>query len=395
MPQSYFPVRALSYDPPMQVQAAVLPAAGEPFQLEELTLLPPRAGEVLVQVKAAGVCHSDWHLATGDTRHPLPLVAGHEGAGVVVEVGDGVTQVSPGDHVALNWSPACGHCFYCLNGTPYLCSTYVETIWAGVLRDGETRLRRGNESVYHYCALACFADHTVVDETSCVPLPKDVPFPIAALVGCAVTTGVGAVLNTAQVRPGSSLVVFGAGGVGLSAIMGGKLAGADPIIAVDRAEAKREIALAFGATDFVLAGNEAHGDYEQLTNGSVVQRIRELTGGRGADYAVEAVGLSSVQELCLAAARPGGMIVLAGLSPMGTSTNLPGAIITREEKTVKGSYYGSSFAPRDFPQYAEFYRRGQLDLDRMISKTYKLGEINEAFDVMLQGDAARGVIVWE
>lgn len=379
----------------MQVQAAVLPAAGKPFQIEELTLLPPRAGEVLVQVKAAGVCHSDWHLATGDTQHPLPLVAGHEGSGVVVEVGEGVTSVSPGDHVALNWSPACGRCYYCLHGTPYLCSTYVETIWAGVLRDGETRLRRGQESVYHYCALACFADHTVVDETSCVPLPKDVPFPIAALVGCAVTTGVGAVLNTANVAPGSSLAVFGAGGVGLSAIMGGKLAGADPIVAIDRAESKREIALAFGATDFVLADDSSPLDFSNPEGSSVVRQVRELTGSRGADCTVEAVGLPAVQELSLAAARPGGMIVLAGLSPMGTATNLPGAIITREEKTVKGSYYGSSFAPRDFPQYAEYYRRGQLDLDRMISKTYALEEINEAFAVMLQGDAARGVIVWE
>lgn len=386
----------MPYDPTMQVQAAVLNGPGQPFQLQDLTLLPPRTGEVLVQVKAAGVCHSDWHLVTGDTRHPLPLVAGHEGAGIVVEVGPGVESVARGDHVSLNWSPACGRCFYCLAGTPYLCSAYVETIWAGVLRDGETRLRRGDEPVHHYCALACFADHTVVDETSCVPLPKDVPFSVAALVGCAVTTGVGAVLNTAHVPPGASVAVFGAGGVGLSAIMGAKLAGADPIIAVDRAAAKREIALTFGATHFVRAGDTSgDGTYESLVSSDVVRQIRELTGGRGADYTFEAVGLAAVQELCLAAARPGGMAVLAGLSPMGTTTNLPGAIITREEKTVKGSYYGSSFAQRDFPRYAEFYRRGQLDLDRLISRTFRLDEINEAFAAMLQGDTARGVIVWE
>jgi S-(hydroxymethyl)glutathione dehydrogenase/alcohol dehydrogenase len=178
--------------------------------------------------------------------------------------------------------------------------------------------------------------------------------------------------------------------------MGARLAGADPIIAVDRAEAKREIAMAFGATEFVsAAGEQGDGSYEGLTSSSVVQEIRRLTGGRGADYTFEAVGLSSVQELCLAAARPGGMIVLAGLSPMGTTTNLPGAIITREEKTVKGSYYGSSFAPRDFPRYAEFFRRGQLDLARLISRTYALADINEAFAAMLKGDTARGVIVWE
>ncbi|MDA7978012.1 MAG: Zn-dependent alcohol dehydrogenase [Pirellulales bacterium] len=379
----------------MQVQAAVLPAPGSPFQLEELTLLPPRAGEVLVRVKAAGVCHSDWHLATGDTKHPLPLVAGHEGAGVVVETGPGVTHVASGDHVALNWSPSCGQCFYCLNETPYLCSTYVETVWGGVLQDGETRLRRGDEPVYHYCALACFADHTVVDQTSCVALPKEVPFEVAALIGCAVTTGVGAVLNTANVTPGSSVAVFGAGGVGLSAIMGAKLAGAHPIIAIDRNEAKRETALAFGATDFVTAKEASGREYEALTAGPVVQGIRQLTAGRGADYTIEAVGLSAVQELCLAAARPGGTIVLAGLSPMGTTTNLPGAVITREEKTVKGSYYGSSHGPRDFPQYAEFFQRGQLDLGRLISRRYQLAEINEGFAAMLAGDAARGVITWD
>ena len=223
----------------MKVKAAVLYEPGTPFQVETLDLAPPQEGEVLVRIAAAGVCHSDWHLATGDTRHPLPVVPGHEGAGIVEAVGAGVNTLKPGDLVSLNWAPNCGTCFYCLNDRPSLCATYVEPIWAGTMMDGTTRLSKDGQPVYHFSGLACFAERVVVPQESCILLPHDVPPAVAALIGCAVTTGVGAALNTVRVKPGSDVVVLGAGGVGLSVIMGARLAGAARIIVVDRNEAKR------------------------------------------------------------------------------------------------------------------------------------------------------------
>ena len=366
----------------MQVRAAVFYSPHTPFSIETLDLAAPKAGEVLVRVAAAGVCHSDWHLMTGATKHALPVVPGHEGAGIVEAIGPGVTRVLPGDHVALNWAPSCGSCFYCLNDRPSLCTTYIEPIWAGTMMDGTTRLSKNGEPVYHFSALACFADHTVVPEQCCVKIDSEVPLTIAALIGCAVTTGVGAALNTAQIKPGSSVVVYGAGGVGLSIVMGAKLAGAARIIVIDTSEAKGDIATEFGATDFIMAGPHTVG------------AIQGLTEGRGADYVFEAIGLPAVQEECLLAARPGGLIVLAGISPMGSATNLPGAIITRQEKTVTGCYYGTANPARDFPLYATLYRNGLLDLDRLVSQTYGLDQINEAYADMLQGETARGLIVF-
>lgn len=366
----------------MKIQAAVFYEPGVPFSVEELDLEAPREGEVLVRVAAAGVCHSDWHLMTGATKHAVPVVPGHEGAGVVEAVGSGVTRIKPGDHVALSWAPSCGHCFYCLNDRPSLCETYIGPIWAGTMMDGTTRLSREGSPVYHFSALACFADHAVVPEECCVHIDRDIPLTIAALIGCAVTTGVGAALNTAKIRPGSSVVVYGAGGVGLNIIMGARLAGASRIIAVDTREAKGDIAQTFGATDILMAGPET------------TAAIKRMTNGRGADYVFEAIGLPQVQEACLDAVRPGGLVVLAGVSPMGSGTNLPGAILTRQEKTVTGSYYGSANPARDFPLYADLYRRGLLDLDRLISRTYTLAEINEAYADMLSGEIARGLIVF-
>jgi NDMA-dependent alcohol dehydrogenase len=367
----------------MKIQAAVFYEPGVPFSLETLELAPPQAGEVLVKVAAAGVCHSDWHLMTGATKHVTPVVPGHEGAGIVEAVGPGVTRVKPGDHVALNWAPNCGACFYCLHDRPSLCSTYVAPRWAGTMLDNTTRLSKNGQPVYHFSNLACFAERTVVPEPCCVPLNKQIPLTVAALIGCAVTTGVGAVLNTAKIRPGSRVAVFGAGGVGLSVIMGAKLAGASQIIVIDTSEAKGDMAQAFGATDVLMSGP------------TVVESIQSLTEGRGADYVFEAIGLPAVQEQCLTAVRPGGTVVLVGISPMGSNTNLPGAILARQEKTVMGSYYGSANPVRDFPLLADLYLRDKLDLDRMVSKTYRLAQINEAYADMLSGENARGVIVFD
>jgi len=366
----------------MKTKAAVLYQPNTPFKVEDLELGSPRAGEILIKVAAAGVCHSDWHLMTGATQHALPVVPGHEGAGVVEAVGQGVDKFKPGDHVALNWAPNCGHCFYCLHERPSLCETYIEPIWAGTMMDGTTRLSKNGQPVYHFSATACFAEYTVVPQECCVPLDKSVPLTIGALIGCAVTTGVGAVFNTAPVKPGSSVAVFGAGGVGLNVIMAAKLAGASKIIAVDQAEAKCDMALGFGATDVLMAG------------ASVPDAIRKLTGGRGADTVFEAIGVPAVQEQCLGATRPGGTLVLVGLSAMGSGTNFPGAIIARQEKTVTGSYYGTANTARDFPLFADLYLQGKLDLDKLVSKTYALDEINEAYADMLDGEVARGVIIF-
>ena len=366
----------------MKIQAAVFYEPGKPFSVETLDLEAPRKGEVLVKVAAAGVCHSDWHLMTGATQHAVPVVPGHEGAGVVEAVGPEVTAFQPGDHVALSWAPSCGRCFYCLNDRPSLCETYVGPIWDGVLMDGTTRLSKNGQPVYHFSALACFANYTVVPQECCVRMPKEVPLTVAALIGCAVTTGVGAALNTARFKPGSSVAVYGAGGVGLSVIMGARLAGASRIIAIDKAEGKLAIAKEFGATDAVLAGPEA------------VNAVKALTAGRGADYVFEAIGLPAVQEQSLSATRKGGTLVLVGISPMGSGTNLPGAVIARQEKTITGSYYGTANPARDFPLLAELYRRGQLDLGRLVSKQYPLTQINEAYAAMLSGETARGVIVF-
>jgi len=366
----------------MKINAAVLFSANRHFDVETLDLQPPRSGEVLVKIAACGVCHSDWHVATGDTRQPMPCVTGHEGAGVVVEVGPDVANLHPGQHVALSWAPDCGECFYCLRGQPNLCTTYTDPLWKGVMLDGTPRLSLRGSPVYAYCGLAAFAEYTVVPAQACIPLPDSTPLKAAALIGCAVATGVGAALYTASVRPGESVVVYGAGGIGLNILQGAALCGAYPIIAVDTNPAKQDLAKVFGATHFVPADT------------STIEAVRALTSGYGADHVFESVGTPAVQEASLSAVRPGGVLTLVGLSPMGTGTNLPGALIVRQEKTIKGSYYGSVSPRRDFPKLVDLYAAKRLKLDELISQEYRLDQINEAYAAMLTGGAARGVIVF-
>lgn len=368
----------------MRIKAAVFRQPGTPFSIETLELEEPREGEVLVKIEAVGVCHSDWHLMTGATKHPVPCVPGHEGAGVVVKVGPASEpSLVAGNHVSLNWAPACGRCFYCTHERPNLCNTYLEPIWAGTMLDGTTRLKTlDSKDVFHFSALACFAEYAVVPQQCCIKMPTEIPLPVAALIGCAVTTGVGSVLNTAKVKGGSSVAVFGAGGVGLSTVMGAKLAGATTIIAVDPLESRRKAALELGATEALASGVQA------------TPEIRNLTGGRGADYVFEAAGIPAVQEQCLEAARPGGTIVFSGISAMGSATNLPGSVLVRQEKTVMGSYYGTSNPAEDFTRYAQEYTRGNLPLDKLISKTYGLEDINQAYADMLSGATARGLVVF-
>ncbi len=366
----------------MKIQAALLLEPNGRFVIEALDLQEPQAGEVLVKLAATGVCHSDWHVATGTTKHPLPCVAGHEGAGVVVAVGRGVTRVKEGDHVVLSWTPDCGECHYCQQGRPNLCETFTSPIWNGVMLDGTPRLSWNGQPVYHYCGTACFAQYTVVPQQSCVPVRRDVPLKVASLVGCAVATGVGAVLYTADVRPAQSVAVYGAGGIGLNIIQAAKLAGAHPIIAVDRTDAKLKIARQFGATHGALPDD-------------ALETIRSLTSGRGAEHVFEAVGRPSVQEVALEAVAAGGTLTLVGLAPMNTSTNLSGAAIVRQEKTVRGSYYGTVNPRRDFPMFLDWYAEGRLALDALVTREYRLEQINEAYSAMLTGEVGRGVIIFD
>jgi Zn-dependent alcohol dehydrogenase len=366
----------------VKIRAAVLDRIGGSFAVREVDLDAPKTGEVLVKIAACGVCHSDWHLVTGETKHPLPAVLGHEGAGVVVELGEGVSTVKVGAHVALNWAPYCGECFYCKRGNVNLCEAYVGPMWAGTMQDGTTRLSENGNPIYHYCGLACLAEYVVVPAVSCVVMPPSLPHEIAAVIGCAVTTGIGSVLNTAKVEAGSSVVIFGAGGVGLSTVMGAVIAGATTIIAVDRHPSRLEAAIEMGATHTLLTGPD------------VPNAIKNFTNGRGADYAFEAIGNPKVQEQCLESIRPGGEVIFSGLSAMGSSTNLPGAVLVRQEKTVKGSYYGSANPPLDFVKFAEWYLAGKLPLDRLISKRYFLDAVNEAYADMLGGVTRRGVVVF-
>lgn len=369
----------------MKTRAAVLQSVGAPLVIEELELQPPRANEVLVRVHAAGVCRSDLQVMTGTTPHVLPAVLGHEGAGVVVKCGSESANLRPGDRVIFNWAPACGQCFYCDLRRPALCSVTKDAIWAGVMQDGTPRMYLGRNPVYQYCALGCFSEYVVVAEAACVPLPTNfkIPMPIAALIGCCVTTGVGVVLNTARVPTGSDVVVYGAGGVGLSAILGARLVGAGLVLAVDPVPDRLIKAAEFGA-DGTLAGNDGDASI-----------VRERTESRGADYVIEATGIPSVQEACLEAVRPGGTLVLAGLAPVGSNTNFPAARITRREITITGSYYGTSVPKDDFLQYARYYLEGQLPLDRMITRQYPLEEVMQAYEDLEQGRLIRGVLLMD
>ena len=366
----------------MQMQAAILNEANTPFSIETVELEAPKTGEVLIKMAAAGVCHSDWHVVEGLSYFPMPIICGHEGAGIVEDIGEGVTRVNPGDHVTLSFRANCGNCFYCQNNKPNLCEVYTPVLKSGLLKDGSSRISRNGEPIHIMTGLGCFAEYVVIPEDACVPVREDVPLEVAALVGCAVSTGVGAAIYTADVRPGQSVAVYGAGGVGLNIIMGAVMCGADPIIAVDTNSSKMEIAREFGATHTLYSDDRT------------VEQIQDLTEGRGADHVFESVGLTSLQETAFDATRPGGTLTLVGLTPVGSGTNLPGSVITRTEKVIRGSFYGSVLPQRDFPMFLDLYRNGKLMLDELVTRRYRLEEINEAYQDMLTGEVARGIIVF-
>jgi Zn-dependent alcohol dehydrogenase len=366
----------------VKIAAAVLERTGAPLTVTELELAPPGAGEVLVRLHASGVCHSDENAIDGTAPARCPVVLGHEGAGVVEAVGPGVTRVRPGDHVALSWAPSCGTCAECVRDLPHLCSTAWPAMGEGGLLDGTTRLSRDGEPVYHYSFISSFADATVVPERSCVPIPRDVPFDVAGLVGCAVTTGVGAVWRTAQVRPGDRVAVIGCGGVGLSAVLGALAAGAGTVIAVDVNADKLATAQELGAD----AAVEWAGSAEETAAGVV-----DASGG-GVDYAIEATGRPEAMQAAFLSTRPRGAAVLIGIPREDAVLELPALTIPRMERRVLGSIYGSSRPERDFALTLDLYRRGRLPLDRLVSHRLPLADVEEAFELLRAGDALRAVL---
>ena len=360
----------------------MLERTGGSLTVQELELAPPAAGEVLVRLGASGVCHSDYNAIDGTSETRCPAVLGHEGAGVVEAIGRGVTRVEPGDHVALSWSPSCGACAECLRDLPQLCSTAWPAMGTGGLMDGTTRLSRDDEPVYHYSFLSTFAEACVVPEKSCVRISKDVPFGIAGLVGCAVTTGVGSVWRTAGVRPGDRVAVVGCGGVGLSALMAAVAVGAEPVIAVDATASKLEVAKELGATHGVLwAGSPEE----------TAAAVRDASGG-GVDYAIEATGRPEAMLAAFLATRARGAAVLIGIPREDAVLPLPALSIPRLERRVLGSIYGSSKPERDFPLTLELYRSGRLPLDRLVSHRMPLDRVEEGFALMQSGEALRVVL---
>ncbi len=332
-------------------------------------------------MRASGVCHSDWHCVTGDSEVDLPVVLGHEGSGVVTELGPGVDHLRVGDHVALSWIPNCGMCRECRRGLRHLCATHLGALWAGTMLDGSIRLRDGDgHAVHHLSALSTWATHAVVPSISCVPMP-DVPYEVSALIGCGVTTGVGAAVNRAGVAAGDSVVVFGAGGVGLSIIMGAAAAGAKTIIAVDLQPEKEALARRLGATHFIAAEDP-------------VANVLQTTGGVGCDHAFDAVGNARIAESLNDCLARRGTAVLVGMPPGGTSMSVDPMAFIRQEKMLTGSIFGSADTHQDFVRYANLFRDGRLPIDELITARYALDDINEACANMLTGQSGRGVVVF-
>jgi Zn-dependent alcohol dehydrogenase len=366
----------------MRIRAAVLHEPRQPVSIESVELAPPRAHEVLVRVAAAGVCHSDVRLADGELGDGRwPMVLGHEGAGVVEAVGEGVTHVVPGDRVAFSIVPACRRCEACLAGRFNLCVPAGEAGPRGVLMDGTSRLSLPDgTALQHALMTACFAEHAVVAAAGAIPIPSALPLWQASLLGCGVVTGFGAVRNTARVEAGQSAVVVGCGGVGLQVVAALRLAGADPIVAVDRDPAKLELALGRGATHALESGSA-----------TTAARVARLTGG-GVDHAFEVVGRPETIRLAWDCLRPGGRTTVVGLAPKGVEFSLP-AIELLSDKGIRGSFYGAGDALRDIPYLAELALAGDLDLADVVTSVEPLDAVDQALDRLRRGEGARTVLV--
>jgi alcohol dehydrogenase len=372
----------------MKTKAAVLRRMGvqppyaetKPLSIETIELDPPGRDEVLVRIGAAGLCHSDLSVINGDRPRPLPMALGHEAAGVVEEVGEGVGDLVRGDHVVMVFMPSCGHCLPCAEGRPALCEPGAAANGAGTLLSGARRLHCDGAEVNHHLGCSAFAEHAVVSRRSVVKIDRELPMEEAALFGCAVLTGVGAVVNTAKVPAGASVAVVGLGGVGLASLLGAAAAGARRIVAVDLSDEKLGLARQLGATETVNARDP-----------DAAEQVRSATGG-GVEFAFEMAGSIRALELAYKITRRGGTTVTAGLPPPDAALPLPVVNLVGEERTVKGSYIGTCVPTRDLPRYVEMYRRGRLPVDRLMSGRLRLEEINEGFDRLHEGKAVRQVI---
>jgi S-(hydroxymethyl)glutathione dehydrogenase/alcohol dehydrogenase len=365
------------------MRAAICREKDAPVRVETVTLDAPRRDEVLVRLAASGVCHTDLSVITGVMPMRLPAVLGHEGAGVVEEVGPGVSHLSPGDRVVLSWVTRCGACFYCRRGQPNLCEVGEAINARHRMPDGTSRVHSEGADLQVFSVLGTMAERAVVPAGSAVKLPDDAPLETAALVGCAVMTGVGAVFNTAGVPPGSTVAVFGAGGIGLNVIQGAAIAGASRIIAVDVSAAKLAFAATFGATDGVDA-----------SSADPVAAVKDLTSGRGADFTFEAIGGKQSIEQAYAAARRGGTCVVVGIGPRTESISLSTFFLPIEGKRLLGSWYGGADVVRDFPRLLDLHRAGRLKLDELVTRRYRLDEVAQAFGDLAAGRNGRGLIVF-
>lgn len=361
------------------IRAAVLHHTNNPMSIEALELAEPGPGEVRVRMKAAGICHSDLHVIKGELRQSMPIVLGHEGAGVVEAVGPDVKDIAPGTHVVLSWIAGCGECFYCQNHQAHLCEN-------GDPLGSTSRFGLNGEPVHHFLSTSAFAESIIVKRGGVIPIADDIPFEAAALVSCGVVTGIGAVMNAARVQPGETVAVFGCGGVGLNVIQGAKLAGARLIAAVDRVPAKLEAAVGFGATHTIDASDP---------DVDVVKTLRALADGRGVDYAFEAVGHTGLLQTALSSVRKGGVVVAIGIPPLDQRIDVRGISLVLQEKSIISSLYGSKSPSEQVPDLLQWYRDGKLMLDELVTHRFSLDQINEAFGALERGEMNRGLIIFD
>ncbi len=367
----------------MKSRAAILFEVGQKLEVREVDVQDPDPGEVRIQMVAGGVCHSDLHVMSGHLSAPLPAILGHEGAGIVADVGAGVTSVRPGDHVIPLWRLSCGECEYCTGGRPALCPAGTEIRWSGRLLDGTSRFKLDGQEIKHFAGVSSFSNYTVLPEKAVLKIPDDLPLERAALLGCAVITGFGAVVNAAQVRPGRTVAVFGVGGVGINVVQGAVLAGAEKIIAVDLLESRLEHAKRFGATHVVNA-----------SAGDPVEQIRDLTGGRGVDYAFEVIGLPITMRQAYDCLAKRGVAMVVGITPTTAEVTVPSLSLVYEERVLTGSLYGSAAPKTDIPRLIDLYRAGSLMLDELLTRSYPIEEINQAYDALQSGETLRSVVTF-
>jgi len=369
----------------VETRAAVAHKAGAPLTIETVNLEGPRTGEVLVEIKATGICHTDeFTLSGADPEGLFPAILGHEGAGVVLEVGAGVTTLKPGDHVIPLYTPECRTCEYCLSGKTNLCQAIRVTQGQGLMPDGSSRFRLGGEQIFHYMGTSTFSNHTVVPEIALAKIREDAPFDKVCYIGCGVTTGIGAVINTAKVEPGANCVVFGLGGIGLNVIQGLRLVGADMIVGVDTNPKKKELGEKFGMTDFVNPTD---------VEGDLVAHLVELTKG-GADYSFECIGNVEVMRTALECAHKGwGESVIIGVAGAGQEISTrPFQLVTG--RVWKGTAFGGAKGRTEVPRIVDWYMDGKINIDDLITHTMALDDINDGFDLMHAGESIRSVVVF-